>query len=450
MRTNGVAPLIVTGLAIALGIALVAHNASRHEWSIGYDAGAHLDYARTLARGRLPGPDDTYEFFAAPLGYVVPAIACRFSEEAETIAEAWQWANVGFAAVLFTVLAIFVGDVASGRFKAWAAATAIGLLATMPVLPRTFAMARPEPLLAMLTAVLLVLTTRLARRPGASPWRWAIVGLVAGLMPLTRQWGGPTAVALCLVPAAAAIRALPWRDAWRRIGIGLAVAVIVAGPFYLSLAVRFGSPLTFNREAATQAHETERGELSNLWRAPIRSNLSGYPAAIVYADWWGDYWLYYHVFAKDDRGNFRRGSTATAGRLPEERRRGGNVDEAAGYLGRVAVVSLAPTAACLAGLAWATWVDVRRWPTSPALLGLSAGVILTALGFAWVVLRYDDGSNDVAKATYLSHLALPLAAAGALLLDRIADHHPRVALALLLLLALAAAHNTDALFTNYA
>src|SRR5262245_8754319 len=52
---------------------IVLYNVARHDVHVGYDASDHLGYARTLAQWRLPGPQDSSEFFSPPLPYAIGA-----------------------------------------------------------------------------------------------------------------------------------------------------------------------------------------------------------------------------------------------------------------------------------------------------------------------------------------------------------------------------------------
>ena len=468
-RRTFVLGVIATVLCVAAAMAVVSHNATRHEELIGYDVGNHLLYAQTLSQWRLPMPEDTPEFFSAPLPYVVPAVTLWFHEAGtdaawEAMAESWQVANIVYAAITCVALVLLVGEGLGRDGQGWlgrlAPAGAAAMFGTLPVVSRTFSMARPDAMCAAVTVLAALGVIRLCRRPDSSLARWAACGLLLGLTPLTRQWGVLTALPMSAILTLYAFRALPFRVALSRLLLAAAVAFASGGWFYLSLETRFGSAVSFNRDADLEASKRLTYDPpppapglvpAALFTTPVRENLRGRPGWMVYADFWGDYWFYYNVMARDGRGNFVAGGRAKPG---ARRRASGNYDQIVPYLGRVCAVAVLPTLILLAGGVWAGIAGVRRWWRDPDAaatpLVLFAAIAGTAVGFSWFVVNFAHGhSYDTAKGAYLMHIVPLVVAAMALMLAALARRRPWVATALVVLLGLAALYMFEACMTKY-
>jgi hypothetical protein len=92
-RTAVVLFVLVNGIAL--------FNALFHDPAVGYDASEHLKYIQVLARGRLPGPEDTAEFFSPPLPYLAPALLqATGSFSFATVARAAQLGNALYSVLL--------------------------------------------------------------------------------------------------------------------------------------------------------------------------------------------------------------------------------------------------------------------------------------------------------------------------------------------------------------
>src|SRR5687767_7793966 len=69
----------ITSLVVAINL-LVLINNILHDPGIGYDAQSHLDYVYVMPY-RLPTPEDTSEFFSAPLPYLIPSVTNMVGQE---------------------------------------------------------------------------------------------------------------------------------------------------------------------------------------------------------------------------------------------------------------------------------------------------------------------------------------------------------------------------------
>ena len=471
-RPTGAAPrrwvaVVVTAAVIVLVNLVVLRNALTHEPLVGYDVPDHVAYAQVLAKGHLPGPKESREFFSAPLAYAPPAVMAAVSGEDRPrgVGRAWQVLNVFYSVTLCVALAAATARLVppDGRWARFAPAAAVAILGTLPVYYKTFAQARSEPLLATLAVVALLAAIQMCRKPGGKAWRWAAFGFLVGLLPLTRQWGVFAAAPLGLVAAAYAFARLPYKAAVGRVALAVAVSGVTCGWFYLTLQYRFGSMTAFNQEPQSfdlKKHPRDAyldWPLAKMANDPTRPNLKYRFGPVLYSDFWGDYWGYFLLYSKrapDDKdGRYYTGRDAerqrAGGRLPERT----NYDVMPAYLGRVNVVSVLPSLILLAGVGWgliAGLVALRHRPDLAAGRLMATGVVLlTFAGYFWFVVSYTDDKTDEIKASYLLQLVPCLALLTAAMLASLARRHPRLAVAAVAVLALAAVHNARAFWSVY-
>jgi len=150
----------------------------------------------------------------------------------------FDWSEFGLrlpgvlgAAVTLYYVCRLTNQEATGR---WAGAVA-GLLAVATV-TFTFNARRPmtDPLLCAAVLASLWYTLQVVRSPGGAA-RQAAIGLgVAGGLGLLAKWVamGPAALVCALI--------LAWHDRWRAIGLATAVALLVAGPWFVAMTVAHG------------------------------------------------------------------------------------------------------------------------------------------------------------------------------------------------------------------
>jgi hypothetical protein len=442
----------------------------RHDVHVGYDAGSHLAYVATLAQGRLPDPDDTREFFSAPLGYVLPAILQRAGLDNDDAGKAGQVMQLAYSlAITFVVLRICL-LISAG---VWLRIVALGLLGMMPAYYRSLAMFRSEALLTALGVVALdrVLHAEVDGR-GVTTSRAIVVGVLMGLVILTRQWG------LMLLPAAllpSTLRLLArlrrgerWAPELRAVALIVLVAGVTGGWFYARLHARHGSTTAFNRPPQPGPYLLRQPPSFYLdipWRAmatrPVLHNLARRALPEFYADFWGDYHLMFLVYAQDKRLRYVQGPHMVHDLRTPGAIKWTNFDRMVPFLGRVNVVSVLPTAVLVAGVvlgvgalarslrgAWRGGDEVPR-PTL-VLAVLATGVVASFAGFLWFLIGYTDGTGDTIKATYMMQTFPLLAVMGAAALDRLGARRPRLWWVVLAAALLAVAvHNRQTYFTHY-
>lgn len=461
----------VLALLFAAIHAVVLWNAFRHDPAIAYDAWAHVEYAKVLSTLALPTPDQTYEFFAPPLSYVVPAALIRLGLAPLPAYKVSQLVEVGYSVALCLLLLASCELLWPGARRP--RRTALLLLGSLPVYYRTFAFVRPEPLLTLLWGAALLAALHLfvgGRSKGV------VLGLALGLLLLTRQ---QAAFLIVAIGAFALVRAAVGRSGWvelRALSTAAAIAFAVGGWFYLRHALVHGSPMAYATRPAPFA-------LSNLpasfylapdwpllFTHPIRPFFRNQFVPKLYAEMWGDHNCYFVIRAEDGRtGELLYGPAqeATVPAKAHKRWLHTNRFEMARYLGRLNAVALLPSALMAGGLSLglvtlARLIAVRARRARPeasdarpesradALLGLPAlGVVVTLTGFVLLLVRYPSNTGQNIKATYILYVFPMLALLGAAALERIRARWPRAARALTAALVLVALFASRTFVTAY-
>lgn len=470
--------------------AIVALNAIIHHPMIGYDGVGHLRYVGALAEGRIPTHEDTKEFFTPPLPFVVPALAYAIIREpctAAGVGSEWdissippclvvagkvgQAQNVVVSLVLtFTLLKLSELLVpGSAIFKS----SALALVGSLPVYYKTFAFVRSEPLLVAL--VLIALYQVLAMLMGAKRCtllNTVILGVVLGFVVLSRQWGFFLLPGVALVPLLLALkegrRALPLAGA---VAASFVIAALVGGWFYVLNQVRYGTVAAFNRQAdehfsfANQPPEFYVGTGGEaLFREPIRPAFPNQLFPTFYSDTWGDYWCYFSVTGCGSRRGFDESIS--------------NLEQMKGYLGRVNLVSLAPTALLGAGflvgmvLVIKSFLPLTRFfqrgssapaaqeaaqkthqhnhHTTIAFAALQVVVVVSLLGYGWFLISFPSlGKGDTIKASYMLQVFPLLALLASVLVERLHRLHRAFSAAVLLLLGAVFLHTLPAMVSRY-
>lgn len=472
------------------GLALV--NAVLHDPRIGYDAGQHLSYIVTLAKGHTPSFNESRsQSFTPPLSYALPSLLLRVMAEArgdtsvldsdllsqETdagrpqppregtrnrslllgiaakSAQLLNWLfSVGLTLYLLKTCELIRPNDADFKF---CALVALGML---PVYYKTFSFIRGEPLGTFLVVVAAYYFLRMLLKKEFGLRRALTLGFTLGLAMLSRQWS------FLILPAFACSFLLTWRS--RTFGENKAfasalvasvlVAALASSWFYLSYPWgaarpgRFGTymtkvsdPISDYKDAGGNSYWTQVSALNfqvnvgNLFTTPVRDSLADEIVPIFYSDTWGDYWGYFLTGVSGQSAGVRR------------------------YLGRVNLVSLLPTAVLLSGLclgvnslaassmrARADTGDAARESTAFGLLTLL--VAWSLAGFAYFLLVMPNTGYGVGvKAAYMLQIFpfVALLASGALVwAGRKSRRLYRCALILLVCVAL---HNVPAMITHY-
>lgn len=403
---------VTVALLLAMHAVALA-NAVLHPPEIAYDAEAHLSYAMVLGEGRLPTRAETYEYFAPPLAYALPALTHAAEWSYRASAKAGQLLNVALS------LGIALGLLRLCRVAApaepWLGPCALGLLAILPVYYKSLAQPiRSEVWLALLAVllawrlVLVVDAHRLTAREAS------LLVLLGGGLLLARQFGAFVLVAAGVFLLGGAARRRPLRRPAVMSIAALALgAIALAGWFYVHLYLAYRSPMVYARRSPGRGLRNQAPSFyfgtgdGQLFTLPLRPAFPNQLVPIFYAETWGDYWQYFVVWGRTPQrvlsGQYLEG---TLHRAPE--RVVTNRPEMGRYLGRVARLALLPSAVLLAGFCYG-FAALVRWmrhaSTRDAAAALAALIVaVTAVGYFYFLVQYPARPlGTTIKATYVLH-----------------------------------------------
>ncbi|MFL6038122.1 MAG: hypothetical protein ACJ74B_05770 [Gaiellaceae bacterium] len=382
----------LVAVALIAALALVAGwNAYRYPSGAGYDVHEHQEYADLLIHhGEIPGAGKRSEYYTPPGFYALAGVATVIGEHVHAgdphkLGQALNWLVLLASAGVLWLLAreLFPG-------RGWAQLGALAFFCFLPVVLRVGAMFHPEPLSMLLTAVALLLA---ARTLGRGDYRWqlaAATGVALGLGQLVR--------AFSLWTFAAVVIAFAVARAWRPLVVVVLATAIVASPWYIRQAIKYGDPV-FDRPTQSKPILERRPArfyvglgLPEVMTDPIRPHYVNEAVPTTYSDVWGDYFGVW------------RGSRATQS-----------------WLG------LLPTL-----LAFAGWLLLLvRSLRAPPRLAVALLPGLGLLGYLYFTVSYPTPDGDVLKASYMLTTAPAWALAFGYALERLPGRM-RVAAAVLL------------------
>ncbi len=382
----------LAAVAIIAAFALVAGwNAYRYPSGAGYDVRQHREYADLLIHhGRIPGPETRSEYYTPPVFYALAGAATVVGEHVHPgdPHKLGQFLNV----LVLVASACVVWLLARELFprRPWLQLSALAFFCFLPVVVRVGAMFHPEPLSMLLTAVALWLAARML---GRRDYRWelaALTGVVLGLGQLVRAFSLWTFGAVVLAFVAA--------RAWRPLLVVVVATAIVASPWYVRQAVKYGDPV-FDRPTKDEPVWERRPAsfyvdlgLPQVITDPMRPHFRNEAIPTTYSEVWGDYFGAW-------RGNRSLQS----------------------------VLGLLPTLLAVAG--WLLLL-VRSLRAPPRLAtALLPGLGL--LGYLYFTVSYPTPDGDVLKASYMLTTAPAWAIAFGYAIDRL-PRRARVAAAVVL------------------
>jgi hypothetical protein len=274
--------------------------------------------------------------------------------------------------------------------RPWLQLSALAFFCFLPVVLRVGAMFHPEPLSMLLSAVALLLAARML---GRADYRWQVAvatGVVLGLGQLVRAFSLWTFAAVVLGFAIA--------RAWRPLAVVVLATAVVAAPWYLRQAIKYGNPV-FAVKAKNEPIWDRRPArfyvglgLPHVLTDPVRPHFANEAIPTTYSDVWGDYFGVW----RGDR-------------------------EVQSFLG------LLPTLLAVGG--WL--VLLARSLRSPPRLAVALLPGLGVLGYLYFTVSYPTPDGDVLKASYMLTTAPAWALAFGYAVDRLPGRL-RVAVAALL------------------
>jgi hypothetical protein len=453
-------------LAFVVINGLVLLNAALHDPRIGYDAGANLKYIEALAHLRLPTPQDSYEFFSAPLPYAFPALllATRGMDSFWALKLA-QYVNV-FLSLGSTFYLIKTCQLISSQ-----SSLKLGALVFLGILPlyyKSFAFIRGEPFIIFFSMIMLYYSLQTLLKGRFTAANAIILGTATGLCALSRQWGILLFPSVFLLFAFQWVRLPEWRSAiLKTLLICLVLATVISGWFYLALHLRYGSSTAFNKpplqrfSLANQPPDFYVGlSLRELFSKPVRPNFPNQLIPTFYSEVWGDYWCYFTVYARDNGtlefvDGYNLNEMLMGGSIPTWIET--NYETASAYLGRVNLVSVFPTVLALASLVFAA-MGLARTRISDQLAVhqrtlyavLLAAIGVTIAGYFWFLIMYPSiGRGDTIKATYVVQVFPFVAILVGIFLTHVKKQSPLLYGLILGGLGLVFVHNFGTVLTHY-
>jgi hypothetical protein len=367
-RRPGTSALLgaLCALVVVLGLWNVRHYPPGH----GYDAADHIAYADGLVPdGHLP--HGTGEYYTPP-GYYAIAGTLDWVARKAGAGEPHRAATAfNVLLLLGTTLLVFslARELWPGRDRL--ALGAAAFVALVPVTVKTEAMFHPETLSLFLSTLALWLC---ARTFGDRRYALAL-GAALGAAQLVRAFALWTVAAVCI--------ALLVGRRWRELAVVVALAGLIALPWYLHQRSEYGGSPVFNRPTVEKplwkrrpvAFYVDPG-LPDVVTAPWRPHFLNRALPTTYTELWGDYfgiWAWQGRVADLPRGDARR------------------------ELQLQSVVGLAPTALAVAGWLMFLLASLRSPPRLAAALLPALGI----LGFLFFTVSYPTKDGDVLKATYM-------------------------------------------------
>jgi hypothetical protein len=388
--------LAAAGLIAALAL-IAGWNAYKYPSGAGYDVRQHREYADLLIHhGEIPGPGTRSEYYTPPLFYALAGVATVIGEHVHAgdphkLGQVLNWLVLLTAAGVLWLLVRELFPV-----RPWLQLSALAFFCFLPVVLRVGAMFHPEPLSMLLSAVAVLLATRMLRR---SDYRWQLAvatGVALGLGQLVRAFSLWTFAAVVLAFAAA--------RAWRPLVLLVLATAVIAAPWYIRQTIKYGDPV-FDRPTKHEAIWERRPVrfyvglgLPKVFSAPIRPHFVNEAIPTTYSEIWGDYFGVW-------RGNRER----------------------------QAFLGLLPT--LLAVVGWLVLL-VRSWRI-PARLPAVLLPGLGLLGYLYFTVSYPTPDGDVLKASYMLTTAPVWALAFGYGVDRLPGRWRLVAAVVLVASALA-------------
>jgi hypothetical protein len=385
--------------ALIAALALVAGwNAYEYPSGSGYDVRQHREYADLLIHhGEIPGAGTRSEYYTPPGFYALAGVATVIGEhvhpgDPHKLGQVLNWLVLLATAGVVWALAreLFPG-------RAWIQLGALAFFCFLPVVLRVGAMFHPEPLSMLLTAVALLLA---ARTLGRGDYRWQLAvgtGVALGLGQLVR--------AFSLWTFAAVVAAFAVARAWRPLAVLAVATAVVASPWYIRQAIKYGNPV-FDRPTPHEAIWERRPArfyvglgLPDVFTDPIRPHFVNEAIPTTYSEVWGDYFGVW-------RGSRERQS----------------------------LLGLLPT--LLAVVGWL--VLLARSLRAPPRLAAALLPGLGLLGYLYFTVSYPTPDGDVLKASYMLTTAPAWALAFGYALERIPGRLRLVVAGILAASALAA------------
>lgn len=402
-------PDVLTTVLVAVLSVIVVYNAFHYPSVSGYDAEIDIQYARTLVTDwRIP--TELRNYYTPPVFFLLagPLVELGDVLGLSDAADLGQLLDGALAVGTAMLLAALSAIVFPGR--AWLRFAAVAFFVSSPIVLKTAAMFHPQPLVAFLAMLALVLAARMLRDRRYGVGAALALGLVVGAGQLVRSVGIWTLGVVCIALLGAAIaRAAERRAALRALVVVGVVGLLVALPWYVYLQTRYSNPI-FGRTSAPSSTVVAPGlvpgrsaapapfrlfaatplpsqrlrfyvdpGLPEVITAPQRAKLAPGFWPVLYTDLWGDYY-----------GVWKWGSIQKPITESIENR-----------LTVQTVVGVLPTLLAAAGLFALAGLAVARVRSRPELLLVPLMPLVALAGTLYYAYSFPTADGDTVKALFV-------------------------------------------------
>jgi hypothetical protein len=376
---------------------ILVYNIFHFNPILGYDAEAHFNYVDYFSRYlpnelRLPSSEETREFFNPPLGYLIPSIAqvfCRniiiSSDLLVDCQPIYGKATQIFQSFMyiFTILINLYTLKLFNKSRSIFNVSYLILVSLLAVNYRTISMVRGEPYILFFLSLFILLIYKADNSDYDFNFKSIFfVGIVIGLIALSRQWGF-----LLFVPI---IVLLFYKKSKRNYLIfwstSSLIGALLSSWFYIGLYKNYGSFTAFNMESKGFSFNNQNlsfyipnlSQLEYLFTKPIRPNLNNQFISIIYSDLWGDYWGYFTFtsrFLDDGRNQLNIGD----------------------YLARVNIVSIITTLI----ITCFCYLTYKKYKSNFIIQYINLAWIISFIGYLLFTIAFPDSTGDTIKSTYI-------------------------------------------------
>jgi hypothetical protein len=289
-RVHNLTTVVLLGLIAGIGL----HNVISYPPWAGFDSTEYLAYARGLVEDGTLGSDGAG--YTPPGYFGIAGVGIKVFEAlgSEDPDKAGQYVNlvllIGTAALVLAIAATLLPT------RPLAQNAALGFFGLVPVVQKIFAMFHPQPLVTFLSALALLLVTRMivaGRYSGRSLAALAVTVAAAQLVRSAGVWTALVVVASLL--AASACGRLPRRQTLKGLGVMAAGLALLAVPWWVYLQ-RTGGNALLGRGLSIWPDFSSwplRFYVSFGWpdllTHPTRFGLPPRFLPLLYSDTWGDY-----------------------------------------------------------------------------------------------------------------------------------------------------------------
>ena len=405
---------------------MLVWNVAHYPAGVSPDAQDHFHYTDTLRhQHHLPTPEkrsggeSTGQWYNPPVFYVAAAAietatdkvasAAGLSKNADRNHKAVQLFDV-LLALGVALLAFLTARELFPRSKI-AQVAVLAFLALSPAFVRTAITYHGQMLATLFSTAALYVVIRALVRHQVTVKAGLGAGVLLALGMLTRQFVLATVIAL-LAALGAYYLFTKRRDALRMAGAMVLSLVVLTSPWYIHQQVKYDNALInsvtkpdkpfFSRQPSSFYFGKPR---TAVFTQPYRPTFDNRFPQVLYADWWGDYFLHFDVPPK-----VRLAQGAHGGRLPSQYH---NERVRQSYVG------LLPTLLILAGLVGLIRYGIRQRAAHMLAVPLLVGAV--AVEAFWVYIGYPTSDGDFMKATYLLTALPPVAFAVGWVLMRLRE-----------------------------